>query len=104
MRESYSAYRTAYDLAKHYRDDVVPLAKRISEENVYRYNGMLIGTFELLADAREQVRSVVGAVESLRDFWQADTELQTALTAGAPSGATPMRASTASARGGSAGH
>ncbi|MFM1991663.1 MAG: hypothetical protein RJA99_4620 [Pseudomonadota bacterium] len=104
VRESYSAYRTAYDLAKHYRDEVVPLAKRISEENVYRYNGMLIGTFELLADAREQVRSVVGAVEALRDFWQADTDLQTALTAGAPSQGAAMRASAAPARGGAAAH
>jgi outer membrane protein TolC len=104
VRESYSAYRTSYDLAKHYRDDVVPLARRISEENVYRYNGMLIGTFELLADAREQVRSVVGAVEALRDFWMADTDLQTALTAGAPNGATPVRASTARTGGGAAAH
>ena len=104
VRESYSAYRTSYDLAKHYRDEVVPLAKRISEENVYRYNGMLIGTFELLADAREQVRSVVGAVEALRDFWMADTDLQTALTAGAPNGAAPARASVAPTGGGAAAH
>ena len=55
VRESYSAYRTAYDLARHYRDEVVPLRKRISEENLLRYNGMLIGVFELLADSREQV-------------------------------------------------
>ncbi len=52
VRESYSAYRTAYDLAKHYRDEVVPLRKRISEENLLRYNGMLISVFELLADSR----------------------------------------------------
>lgn len=104
VRESYSAYRTAYDLARHYRDDVVPLARRISEENVYRYNGMLIGTFELLADAREQVRSVVGAVESLRDFWLADTDLQTALTAGAPSVGAAIRTPVAPARVGAAGH
>ena len=45
------AYRTAYDLARHYRDEIVPLRKRISEENLLRYNGMLIGVFELLADA-----------------------------------------------------
>ena len=44
------AYRTAYDIARHYRDEVVPLRKRIAEENVLRYNGMLIGVFELLAD------------------------------------------------------
>jgi len=38
---------------RHYRDEIVPLRKRISEENVLRYNGMLIGIFGLLAAAAE---------------------------------------------------
>lgn len=84
VREAYSAYRTAYDLAQHYRDEVVPLRKRISEENLLRYNGMLIGVFELLADVREQVAGVTGYVQALRDFWVAETNLQTALTARSP--------------------
>ena len=84
VREAYSAYRTAYDLAQHYRDEVVPLRKRISEENLLRYNGMLSGVFELLADAREQVAGVTGYVQALRDFWVAETNLQTALTARSP--------------------
>jgi outer membrane protein TolC len=84
VRASYSAYRTAYDLARHYRDEVVPLRKRISEENLLRYNGMLISVFELLADAREQVAGVTGYVQALRDFWVADTNLQTALTGRSP--------------------
>ena len=84
VRETYSAYRTAYDLALHYRNEVVPLHKRISDENLLRYNGMLISVFELLADAREQVGSVVGAVQAQRDFWLADTDLQTALTGRSP--------------------
>ncbi|RYG11392.1 MAG: TolC family protein [Burkholderiales bacterium] len=84
VRESYSAYRTAYDLARHYRDEVVPLRKRISEENLLRYNGMLISVFELLADAREQVRGVTAYVQALRDFWIADTNLNTALTGRSP--------------------
>ncbi|MBQ0932366.1 TolC family protein [Ideonella alba] len=84
VRESYSAYRTAYDLARHYRDEVVPLRKRISEENLLRYNGMLTSVFDLLADAKDQIAGVVGAVESLRDFWVAQTHLQTALTSGSP--------------------
>ncbi|MEP6791737.1 MAG: TolC family protein, partial [Ramlibacter sp.] len=49
LRESYSAYRTAHDLARHYRDEIVPLRKVMAEENVLRYNGMLISVFELLA-------------------------------------------------------
>lgn len=84
VRESYSAYLRAYELARHYRDEVVPLRKRISEENLLRYNGMLISVFELLADAREQVAGVTGYVQALRDFWIADTNLQTSLTGGSP--------------------
>ena len=93
VRESYSAYRSSYDLARHYRDEVVPLRKRISEENLLRYNEMLIGVFELLADSREQVTSVTGYVEALRDFWIAETNLQSALTGGSL-GASPSPAPT----------
>ncbi len=84
VREAHSAYRSAYALARHYRDELVPLRKRISEENLLRYNGMLGSVFELLADAREQIAGVTGAVEAQRDFWLADAQLQTALA-----GATP---------------
>lgn len=79
VREAYSGYRTAYDLARHYRDEVVPLRKTISHEVLLRYNGMLASVFELLADAREQVMSVNGAIETQRDFWIAQTELQAAI-------------------------
>ena len=80
VRESYTGYRTAFDLAKHYRDEIVPLRKLISDENLLRYNGMLISVFELLADAREQIVSVNAYIDALRDFWLAEAELQIALT------------------------
>lgn len=83
-RESYLRYRTAHDLARHYRDEIVPLRKRIAEENVLRYNGMMIGVFELLADAREQIQSVIGAIEAQRDYWLAESDLRMALTVGSP--------------------
>lgn len=88
VRESYSAYRTAYDLARHYRDEVVPLRKRISDENLLRYNGMLASVFDLLADSRDQIASVAAAVESLRDYWVAETNLQAAISGRSP-GAAP---------------
>jgi len=97
VRESYSAYRTTYDLARHYRDEVVPLRKRISEENLLRYNGMLIGVFELLADSREQVTSVTAYVEALRDFWIAQTDLQTALVGRSPGAGAAIRSSATAA-------
>ena len=86
-----AAYRTAFDLAKHYRDEIVPLRKRISEEMLLRYNGMLISVFELLADSREQVAAANGYIEALRDFWIAESDLQMALTGRSPGGMQTMR-------------
>jgi len=79
VRERHSAYKTAFGTARHYRDDIVPLRKAISDEMLLRYNGMLSSVFELLADAREQAASVNAAIEAQRDFWIAETELRAAL-------------------------
>ena len=79
VREAYTGYRSAYDIARHHRDEIVPLNQRIAEENVLRYNGMLIGVFELLADARSQIASVNGSIQALRDFWIAQADLDMAL-------------------------
>ena len=83
-REAYSAYRTAFDLARHYRDEIVPLRKRISEEVLLRYSGMLSSVFELLADSRDAVASVIASLEAQRDFWMAEADLQMVLTTGSP--------------------
>lgn len=69
----------AYALARRFQDQLVPLRQRIAEENVLRYNGMLISVFALLADAREQAATVNAAIEAQRDFWIADAGLQQAL-------------------------
>ncbi|MDB5885544.1 MAG: putative copper resistance-related lipoprotein [Polaromonas sp.] len=102
LRESYSAYRTAYDVARHYRDEIVPLRKTISEENQLRYNGMLIGVFELLADNRDQIASVTGAINAYRQFWLADAALAASMI-GKPTALAPAAPATGGA-GEAAGH
>ena len=102
VREAYTGYRSAYDFARHQRDEVVPLNQRIAEENVLRYNGMLIGVFELLADARTQIASVNGSIQALRDFWIAQADLDMALI-GKPSLAAAAGPAMA-AEAGAAGH
>jgi outer membrane protein TolC len=102
VREAYGAYRSAFDIAKHHRDEIVPLRKRIQDENLLRYNGMLIGVFELLADARLQIGSVNAAIDAQRDFWLAEADLDMALI-GKPS-MTPMSPSAAPMAGGDAAH
>ncbi len=84
VRQAYRGYRSSFEIARHFRDEIVPLKKRISEENQLRYNGMLIGVFELLADARSQIGSVQGYIDALRDFWIAQADLDMALV-GKPS-------------------
>jgi outer membrane protein TolC len=78
-REAYQGYRSAYTLARHYRDDVIPLRKQISKEVLLRYNGMLASTFELLADSREQAGAVNAYIQALKDFWIAHATLEAVL-------------------------
>ena len=75
--------RDAHALALQFRDRLVPLQASIVGENLLRYNGMLASTFDLLADAREQARTVRRAIAAQRDFWLADAAWQSAL-AGLP--------------------
>jgi outer membrane protein TolC len=91
VRESYLNYRGAYDQARHYRDNVVPLRKRIADENLLRYNGMLTSVFELLADAREQVISVNGYIQALKNYWVAETDLAASLGGQLPPSQLPRR-------------
>jgi len=79
VREAYTGLRSAHDIARFQRDQVVPLRRQIAEENLLRYNGMLIGVFELLADARAQIASVNSYIVALRDFWIAQSDLDMAL-------------------------
>lgn len=88
LRESYAAYLAAHDIARHHRDELVPLRRTIAEESLLRYNGMIIGVFELLADAREQVSTVMAAIEADQQFWLADAALQSAI-AGRPMAVAP---------------
>jgi outer membrane protein TolC len=43
---------------------------------------MLASTFELLAESREQLAAVNAAIAAQRDFWIAETKLQSAMNAG----------------------
>ncbi len=103
-REAYHGYRTAYDVAVHYRDEVVPLRKFINDEVLLRYNGMLTGVFDLLADMRTQIMAVNGAIEAQRDFWLADADLQTTLSGTSAGGLSSMKAGAGAPSEAKAGH
>lgn len=82
VRTALAARQTAHSVARHYRDTVVPLRKQISDETLLRYNGMLIGVFELLLDARSQMQAVNSSIVALRDYWIAESSWYMALSGG----------------------
>jgi outer membrane protein TolC len=98
-RDAYRSYRSTYDIARHYQNEIVPLRKIISDEMILRYGAMQIDVFALLAEARQRINSSVSAIEARREFWLAHTDLSVAVVGGGPSGTN--EASRAMAAGGS---
>jgi outer membrane protein TolC len=93
-REAYQAYRASYDIARHYRQEVLPLRKIISDETLLRYNAMQIDVFALLTEARQRIGATNAAIEAERDFWLAEINLAAAVLGGnasAPSEPAAMR-------------
>lgn len=81
-RGAYQVYRSTYDIAGHYRREVLPLRKIISDESLLRYNTMQIDVFPLLDEARRRILATIAAIEARRDFWIAETDLQVAVQGG----------------------
>jgi outer membrane protein TolC len=94
-REAWQGWNTAYALARRYRDEVLPLRKKVNEEMVLRYNGMLASVWELLGETRASMLAVNAGIEAQRDFWLADTDLQLVLTGSSPGGMTALQTAAA---------
>ena len=103
-REAYAQYRAAYDVARRYQRDVLPLRKVISEETLLRYNAMQIDVFALMAESRERIAATIAAIEAQRDFWLADTNLKSAVLGGHSAAGAATSTPTAAASPEPAGH
>lgn len=78
-RESYKAYRAAYGIAADYQKKLLPLRSNISDELMLQYGAMQVDVFTLLADARQKIAANRTAIDALRDYWVASTDLTAAL-------------------------
>ncbi len=85
-REAYVGYRGAYDIARHFEKEIVPLRKIISDEMLLNYSGMIKDLFALLADSRARIAANVQSIEARRDYWLATAHLQVAIHGGAGEG------------------
>ena len=87
-RSAYLAYKSNYDIARHYRNNVLPLRNAIEEQSLLTYNGMITSTFELIADTREKIDSTILAVNANRDFWLAEANLAPVIYGGSTGSAS----------------
>src|ERR1700716_1041887 len=81
-RDAFRVYRSTYDIALHYQREVLPLRKIISDEMLLRFGSMQIDVFALLTEARQRIAAFRAAIDAKRNFWLAQSELQTAVNGG----------------------
>ena len=68
----------AYQLARHYREALLPLQQKLVEETTKFYNGMLIGVYDLLLVRQQQIEVARDYIAAAKDFWIAWAELERA--------------------------
>jgi outer membrane protein TolC len=81
-RDAFRVYRSTYDIAGHYQREVLPLRKIISDEMQLRFSSMQVDVFALLTEARQRIAGLRAAIEAKREFWLAQSELNTAVNGG----------------------
>lgn len=81
-RSAFTAYSSTHEIARHYLNAVVPLRTTIEAESLLTYNGMISNTFELLADTRAKIGTLMLAINAKRAFWLADVNLSAAIYGG----------------------
>ena len=85
-RSAHAAVTGKYRIARHWRDEVLPLRRAIDEEALRTYNGMLTSTFDLIADAREGLEAHLSTAEAKADFWRAEADLTAVIWGGRSEG------------------
>jgi hypothetical protein len=97
-RIAYVTYRATYDIARSWRDRVLPLRQVVSKEIMLRYNtgalageGLRVDLFKYLADTGVRIAANAASLDARRDFLLAVADLQAALTIGgeAPNNVEP---------------
>jgi outer membrane protein TolC len=81
-REAYRTYRAAYDIALHYKREVLPLRQAINEQLTLQQNAMLIDVFKLVTQAQLRITATVNGIEAKRNFWLAHTDVEVAVLGG----------------------
>jgi outer membrane protein TolC len=97
VREMRSRVVSAHARALHYQQKILPAQRRVVDQTLLQYNAMQLGIFQLLEAHRAALDLELQFVETLREYWSAQSALDTLLAGRliAMDGARPMMPSTA---------
>ncbi|MFZ7094320.1 TolC family protein [Primorskyibacter sp. 2E233] len=85
-RSAHAAVTGTYNIARHWRDEVLPLRREIDREALKSYNGMLTSTFELIEDARDGLEAQLETAKAKAAYWRAESDLKTVIWGPIPGG------------------
>jgi outer membrane protein TolC len=103
-RDAYRTYRSTYEIARQYEREVLPLRKIITEEMQLRFSSMQVDVFALLTEARQRIASMRAGIDAKRNFWLAQSDLQTAVNGGGSGETQTESRPTTAAQVGGGGH
>jgi len=72
--------------AQFYHDEILPTQQKLLDQTQLRYNGMLVGVFQLLQAKRDEIDAAAQYVEALRTYWTSRAELERAIGGPLPAG------------------
>jgi cobalt-zinc-cadmium efflux system outer membrane protein len=67
------------ETARFYQEEIVPNRRAMTADTQLRYNGMLVGNYELFDARTEQIESEQKSIETLRDYWITRAQLERAV-------------------------
>jgi cobalt-zinc-cadmium efflux system outer membrane protein len=79
IRELRDELASKRQIARFYRDELLPGQRRILNESLIQYNAMEIGNFELFTTRAEEARTEREYIDAARDYWITRAELERAV-------------------------
>lgn len=92
VRLAFSRMALARKKVEYYKRAVLPVQQTVTDQTQVRYNGMILGVFQLLQAKQEQIDAGRDYIQALAEYWTARAELEKALGRRLPTG--PLRPST----------
>src|SRR3982074_503029 len=79
IRELRDELTSKREIARFYKDELLPGQRRILNESLIQYNAMQIENFELFSTKAEEARTEREYVDAVRDYWITRVELERAV-------------------------